>query len=178
MRMSALRILAFPAAVALCGISGSAYADEAEPTAAAHALEATSTGGVAAEGGTDGDESLVADGEIAIKAAGCPHDGRFGPNSVCTSLSGGAVFHSKYHPDATRTGIKTSYKKSSGSAVTNKLGYTYKGTTHWGAYGSQKKGTTRSKTWTRTDYDFVCSSTVGIMHVKGEGSYQTPVASC
>ncbi|AZM51221.1 hypothetical protein DMA15_00325 [Streptomyces sp. WAC 01529] len=127
------------------------------------------------------DDSITSDeseGVVMPLAAGCPHDGYGGgPNSRCTSLSGGALYHSKYHPDRNNGAIKTWYKKTSGSTVTVKLGYTKGSTTHYGAAVKQKSGTTKSKTW-KTGYDDICSSTVGIMSVSGQGIFQTPSAHC
>ncbi|MCX4774912.1 hypothetical protein OG322_40155 [Streptomyces sp. NBC_01260] len=118
---------------------------------------------------TEGDDA-------SVLTAGCPSYERFNNNYVCTSLSSGALFHPKGHSGATATSTATKYTKLSGSSITAKLGYTYKGTTYWGGTFTQASGTTKTNTWTRNDYDWVCNST--FMNVSGQGNFQTPVASC
>ncbi|MEU6125983.1 hypothetical protein [Streptomyces sp. NPDC047123] len=167
MRSTAAKVLALPAIfLTLWGTSGVAQADTgptADETAVAINIE---------------DGSVTSDGPVLLRAAGCPGDGyNGGPNSRCTSLTSGALFHSKYHPNATSGAIKTWYKKTGGGAITVKLGYTKGSTTHYGAAVKQSSGTTKSKSWT-TSYDGICSSTVGIMSVSGQGIFQTPSAHC
>ncbi|MFK4064529.1 hypothetical protein [Streptomyces sp. NPDC029674] len=171
MRSTLTKALAVPAAcLALWGTAGPAQAD-AEPTAD------ETTVAVNIEDGSVTPEA-AADGPVMLRSAGCPGDGYSGSaNSRCTSLTSGALFHSKYHPNANNGAIRTWYKKTGGSAITVKLGYNKGGTTHYGAAVRQTSGTTKSKTWT-TSYDGICSSTVGIMSVSGQGTFQTPSAHC
>ncbi|WP_354645259.1 hypothetical protein [Kitasatospora camelliae] len=117
-------------------------------------------------------------GDTVAQVAGCPRDGQLGVNSVCTSLSSGAVFQGKTHPDFNHTRVITYYKKTGGSEITAKLGYSAGGTTHWGPQFKQSKGSTKTKTWTITDWYYICKPTVGMLWVKDQGTFQTPVANC
>ncbi|MCM1973363.1 MULTISPECIES: hypothetical protein [Streptomyces] len=116
----------------------------------------------------------------ASAAAGCPRSGYPTPGDPglsCTSLSNGALFHTKYHPDANKTRIKSYYIKTGGGAITAKLGYSYNGTSHYSGSFTQKAGTTKSRTWDRNDYNFWCRTTIGLLKVGGD-SYQTPISHC
>ncbi|MEV0749824.1 hypothetical protein AB0I75_32230 [Streptomyces sp. NPDC050273] len=136
-------------------------------------LSVWSTSGVA-----QADTVSGTNGEATVLTAGCPSDGWYGGvNSRCTSLSSGALFHQKWHPTSGTGEIKTWYVKSSGSAISMKLGYVQGGTTHYGSTVSQVSGTTKTKTWS-TSYDNVCSATTGVMSVSGQGLFQTPSAHC
>ncbi|MER5276209.1 hypothetical protein ABT025_10690 [Streptomyces sp. NPDC002809] len=126
--------------------------------------------------GAAGSATAAEEGGVSVQTAGCPGDGNFGYGSVCTSLSSGAVFHSKTVNGSGNTVITTRYKKTSGSSITAKLGYTYAGTTYWGSTFTQSSGTEKTKTWTRTGDVFKCRATVGIMNVSGQGNFQTPVS--
>ncbi|MFG2398446.1 hypothetical protein [Streptomyces lydicus] len=112
----------------------------------------------------------------ALQSADCPGDGHTGGGNTCTSLSSGAVFHTKTL--GANVTITTSYTKDSGGAITAKLGYSYKGTSHWGGQFSQSAGTTKYKSWTSYDSDFRCAPTIGLLQVNGQGTFQTPVATC
>lgn len=112
----------------------------------------------------------------AVSAPDCPGDGKMGPGVVCTSLSSGALWHRKIvGPDLQ---ISTSYDKTSGGKITAKLGYTYKGNTSWGGEFTQTSGTFKSKTWRMWDDTQMCAPTIGVMWVKGQGTFQTPSAGC
>ncbi|MYT33089.1 MULTISPECIES: hypothetical protein [unclassified Streptomyces] len=115
-------------------------------------------------------------GSPTLYAAGCPGDGRPGGGNACTSLSSGAVFHSKILGANVR--IETSYKKVSGGKITGQLGYSNRGTNHWGSTFTQSAGTTKTSTWTSYDSSFRCAPTVGMLKVNGQSTFQTPVASC
>ncbi|WP_030209500.1 hypothetical protein [Streptomyces sp. NRRL S-87] len=113
--------------------------------------------------------------------AGCPDSGYpvpGNPSQSCTSMTNGALFHGKHHPDSTRTRIYSQYKKTSGSAITARLGYNYAGTNHWGDWFTQSAGTTKTKDWYTYDYDFWCNNTVGLLNVSGQGTFQTPISRC
>ncbi|MEU9489451.1 hypothetical protein AB0D83_38460 [Streptomyces decoyicus] len=111
-----------------------------------------------------------------VQAADCPGDGHTGGGNTCTSLSSGAVFHEKVL--GANVTITTSYTKESGGAIKAKLGYSYKGTSHWGGQFSQSAGTTKYKSWTNYDSSFRCAPTIGLLQVSGQGTFQTPVATC
>ncbi|MFB7636688.1 hypothetical protein ACFC0M_37885 [Streptomyces sp. NPDC056149] len=110
-----------------------------------------------------------------LYAAGCPGDGKINGNT-CTSLSSGAVFHSKVL--GANVTITTSYKKVSGGKITAQLGYSHRGTYHYGGTFTQSAGTTKSSSWTSYDSGFRCAPTIGLLKVNGQGTFQTPVASC
>ncbi|WP_407548676.1 hypothetical protein QOM21_05930 [Streptomyces sp. Pv4-95] len=78
-----------------------------------------------------------------MQSAGCPGDGKLG-GGACTSLSSGAVFHSKIL--AASVTITNSYVKEGGGTIMARLGYSYKGTSHWGGTFSQSAGTTKYST--------------------------------
>ncbi|MEU6166256.1 hypothetical protein [Streptomyces tanashiensis] len=142
---------------------------------------ATGAFAVAAIAGTTMPASAATTGEVGVQEAGCPSSGYPTPGmpmGSCTSLTNGAVFHGKYHPDATHTRTYTSYTKTGGSTVSAKLGYIYKGAYKWSAYYSIASGTTKRVTWDTIDYDFYCDSTIGVMSVSGGSTYQTPVTHC
>ncbi|MFI6767341.1 hypothetical protein [Streptomyces sp. NPDC050355] len=111
-----------------------------------------------------------------LYAQDCPGDGKMGTGVVCTSLSSGAVWHVKGHSPDLR--ITTTYDKTSGGRITAKLGYNYKGRTSWGGQFTQVSGTTKSKSWTVWDEAQWCAPTIGVMWVKGQGTFQTPSAGC
>lgn len=104
-------------------------------------------------------------------AASCPDDGRLERNYTCTSLGSGELFHRKY----TNNKASTWYKKTEGSSITARVGYSVNGTDHWGGWFSQSSGTTKSGNWSGVSY---CSSSVGMLHVKGQQTFQTPPADC
>ncbi|MFF9483154.1 hypothetical protein [Streptomyces sp. NPDC014733] len=106
-----------------------------------------------------------------LAAAGCPGDGHISRNYTCTSLSGGALFHQKYTNDKAATW----YVKTSGSKISGKLGFTKSGKQQWGSHFSQSSGTTKRNTWSGVTY---CSSTVGLLSVDGQQTYQTPLTTC
>ncbi|WP_053164847.1 hypothetical protein [Streptomyces noursei] len=112
----------------------------------------------------------------AIQTAGCPGDGRTDGGNTCTSLSSGAVFHTKVL--GANVTITTSYKKESGGTITAQIGYSYKGTSHWSGQFSQSAGTTKYQSWTNYDSAFRCAPTIGLLQVSGQGTFQTPVATC
>ncbi|WP_274912103.1 hypothetical protein [Streptomyces sp. WZ-12] len=116
-------------------------------------------------------ESLSGTGNAVAYAAGCPGDGHLTRNHTCTSLSSGALFHQKYTNDK----ASTSYKKTGGSSISARLGFNRAGTTKWSSWFSQGGGTTKSYSWSGVTY---CSSTVGLLEVKGQQTYQTPLANC
>ncbi|MFJ4011240.1 hypothetical protein [Streptomyces sp. NPDC090026] len=145
--------------------------------ALAKALAASSLA-VATIAGTAMPASAAASG---VQAAGCPSSGYPTPGNPgvsCTSLSNGAVFHGKYHPDASRTRTYTKYTKTGGSTISAKLGYIYKGNYKWSPYYSIASGTSKTYSWNTLDYDFWCATTVGVMSVSGGTSYQTPISRC
>lgn len=111
-----------------------------------------------------------------VQAADCPGDGHSGGGNTCTSLSSGAVFHTKTL--GANVTITTSYTKESGSAIKARLAYSYKGTSYWGGWFSQSAGTTKYKSWTNYDSSFRCAPTIGLLQVNGQGTFQTPVATC
>ncbi|MEU4199588.1 hypothetical protein AB0F64_06515 [Streptomyces sp. NPDC026294] len=104
-------------------------------------------------------------------AAGCPGSGQIDRNYTCTSLSSGVLFHRKYTNDV----ASTWYTKTSGGTISARLGYNRGGSSHYGAKFSQSSGTTKTSTWNGVDY---CSSTVGMLTVDGQQTFQTPLASC
>ncbi|MER5212325.1 hypothetical protein ABT063_17500 [Streptomyces sp. NPDC002838] len=119
-------------------------------------------------------------GDVSILTAGCPSSGYpnpGNPSESCTSMSNGALFHRKFHPNASVTRVESKYVKVSGSAITAKLGYNYSGTNYWGSTFTQSSGTTKTKTWDRS-YNFWCNTTVGLLNVTGQGSFQTPISRC
>ncbi|MYT33092.1 hypothetical protein GTY73_30925 [Streptomyces sp. SID8354] len=116
-------------------------------------------------------ESPSSTGKAVAYAAGCPGDGRIARNHSCSSLSSGALFHQKFTNDK----ASTSYKKTGGSSISARLGFNRAGTTKWSGWFSQGSGTTKSYSWSGVTY---CSSTVGLLEVKGQQTFQTPLASC
>ncbi|MFI1200677.1 hypothetical protein ACH4VR_14705 [Streptomyces sp. NPDC020883] len=116
-------------------------------------------------------ESPSNTGKAVAYAAECPGDGRIARNHTCTSLSSGALFHQKFTNDK----ASTSYKKTGGSGISARLGFNRAGVTKWSGWFSQGGGTTKSNSWSGVTY---CASTVGLLEVKGQQTYQTPLASC
>ena len=139
---------------------------------------ATSAFAVAAIAGTAMPASAAT---ASVQEAGCPSSGYptpGNPSGSCTSLSNGAVFHGKGHPDASHTRIYTTYKKTGGSTISAKLGYIFSGSYKWSPYYSIASGNTKSYHWDTLDYDFWCQTTVGVMSVSGGSAYQTPISHC
>jgi hypothetical protein len=117
----------------------------------------------------------------ASATAGCPSSGYptpGDPSASCTSMDNGALFHTKFHPDASKTRIQSSYVKTGGGSITAKLGYNYSGTNHYSASFTQRSGTTVKRHWDRNDYNFWCKTTIGLLSVNGQGSFQTPISHC
>ncbi|MBH1933761.1 hypothetical protein I5Q34_05530 [Streptomyces sp. AV19] len=109
--------------------------------------------------------------------AGCPRDGRLGPNYVCTSLSNGAVFHNKMD-DGNFIAIHSSYEKRGGGRITAKLGYSHRGNERWGGWHDYSAGQSRMEEDRNYDFAFLCEPTIGLLKVDGQGMFQTPMASC
>ncbi|MBB1245844.1 hypothetical protein GL263_20135 [Streptomyces durbertensis] len=113
----------------------------------------------------------AAEGSSISLAAGCPNNGRIGYNYRCTTLAGGELYHRKYTNDIAGTW----YKKKSGRAIEARLGMTWKGKNHYGSWFTQSSGTT--KDWSMKSVTY-CTDSVGLMQVKGQQTYQTPMANC
>ncbi|WP_405589972.1 hypothetical protein [Streptomyces sp. NBC_01190] len=128
--------------------------------------------GVVASAGVADAQEATSQGTLSPATAGCPSDGQLDTNYVCTSLSSGGLFHRKYTNDV----ISTWYTKTSGSAITLKLGFTAGGTTRWTGSVTESSGQTKTGTWTGTGVAY-CTLTVGIISVSGQGQFQTPQAT-
>ncbi|MBH1933760.1 hypothetical protein I5Q34_05525 [Streptomyces sp. AV19] len=106
----------------------------------------------------------------------CPRDGHLDYNAVCTTLSNGALFHDK-GGYGTAAVIHSRYEKRSGSRVTAKLGYSYKGSERWGGWHDYSAGQSREETDTRYDDFNLCAPTIGLLKVDGQGTFQTPATA-
>lgn len=73
--------------------------------------------------------------------------------------------------------MRTWYEKTGGGTITAKLGFNYAGTNTWGSTFTQSAGTTKSASWTRY-WSTDCYSTVGLLSVTGQGTFQTPAGTC
>ncbi|WP_231626979.1 hypothetical protein [Streptomyces apocyni] len=74
--------------------------------------------------------------------------------------------------------LTSRYEKKSGSRITAKLGYSFKGSNYWGGQFTQSKGQVKQKKWSRTAWNTKCNSTIGMLWVKGQGTFQTPPGTC
>lgn len=101
----------------------------------------------------------------------CPNDGHLSRNYTCSSLSSGDLYHRKY----TNNRASTWYTKNDGSSITARVGYNRAGSTSWSGWFSQSSGTTKTGSWSGVSY---CSSTVGLLEVRGQQTFQTPLADC
>ncbi|MFD3657703.1 hypothetical protein [Streptomyces sp. NPDC058620] len=114
-------------------------------------------------------------GDVSIQES-CPGSGQLGYGRVCTTLSSGRLFHDKTQGSGD-VSVRTWYEKSSGGAISAKLGFNYAGSTSWGSQFSQSAGTTKSATWSRA-WSSDCYSTNGLLAVSGQGTFQTPSGTC
>ncbi|WNI16032.1 hypothetical protein [Actinacidiphila sp. ITFR-21] len=142
------------------------------PGRLAVAAVAAAIGVVAAGGIADAQGTGTPRETTAPATAGCPGDGHLDTNYVCTSLSGGGLFHRKYTNDV----ISTWYTKTGGSAITAKLGFSASGKTHWGGSFTESSGQTKTANWSGTGVAY-CTLTVGLISVAGQGMFQTPQAT-
>ncbi|MFF2732837.1 hypothetical protein ACFVS9_33665 [Streptomyces sp. NPDC058008] len=133
---------------------------------------------LAAMGGTGAAQASTSapSGDVSIQES-CPSSGQVGYGRVCTSLSSGRLFHDKTQGSGPVT-VRTWYEKNSGgSSISAKLGFNYAGTTTWGSTFTQSPGTTKSASWSR-NWSTDCYSTIGMMSVTGQGTFQTPSGTC
>ncbi|MEV7856796.1 hypothetical protein ACFVZJ_37295 [Streptomyces sp. NPDC058322] len=132
---------------------------------------------LAAMGGTGVAQasSSASSGDVSVQEA-CPGSGQIGYGRVCTTLSSGRLFHDKTQGSGP-VNVRTWYEKSSGGTITAKLGFNYAGTTTWGSTFSQASGTTKSASWDR-NWSSDCYSTIGMLSVTGQGTFQTPSGTC
>ncbi|MCZ1005922.1 hypothetical protein [Streptomyces lydicus] len=92
-------------------------------------------------------------------------------NYTCSSLSSGELYHQKY----TNNRASTRYKKTGGSSITARVGFNRAGSTSWSGWFSQSSGTTKTGNWNNISY---CSSTVALLQVPGQQTFQMPLADC
>ncbi|WP_407548678.1 hypothetical protein QOM21_05940 [Streptomyces sp. Pv4-95] len=112
-----------------------------------------------------------ASGTTKALMASCPGDGHISRNYTCTTLGSGELYHQKY----TNNRASTWYKKTGGGSITARVGYNRSGSTAWSGWFSQSSGTTKTGSWSNVTY---CAGTVGLLEVRGQQTYQTPLANC
>ncbi|MFE1749818.1 hypothetical protein [Streptomyces anandii] len=93
----------------------------------------------------------------------------------CTSLSNG-ILYNKQSLSGSTTNVFTTYSKTGGSSVSVRLGYTYRGSTHYSSYFSIGSGQTVKKTFTQGASAY-CQSMTGVLNYSG-GTFQTPSTHC
>ncbi|MFJ9982835.1 hypothetical protein ACIQUD_02060 [Streptomyces globisporus] len=128
-----------------------------------------------AGGGVAQASTSAPSGDVSTQES-CPSSGQIGYGRVCTTLSSGRLFHDKTQGSGP-VNVRTWYEKSSGGTISAKLGFNYAGTTTWGSTFSQASGTTKSASWAR-NWASDCYSTIGMLSVTGQGTFQTPSGTC
>ncbi|MBQ0987689.1 hypothetical protein KBZ10_24855 [Streptomyces sp. F63] len=114
-------------------------------------------------------ETRAPAGEVGVQTS-CPSSGSIDRAYVCTSLSSGVLFHRKYTNDV----ASTWYSKDSGGRISARLGYDGAGS-KWTGYYTILSGQKKTGSWSGVAY---CNSTIGKMQVKGQQTFQTPLANC
>ncbi|WP_137235449.1 hypothetical protein [Streptomyces sp. BPSDS2] len=105
--------------------------------------------------------------------------GNCGYTSSCTDLSSGRLtvfLSSASHIDG-RMNIVVSYKKNSGSPINARFGYNMAGSIKWAGRFNQSRNTTKNTTWKDAYVIKTCKSTVGMLDVTGQQTFNTPPAT-
>ncbi|MGW6909279.1 hypothetical protein [Streptomyces sp. NPDC054940] len=124
--------------------------------------------------------SVMFSAPAASAAASCDHSGYTAinePMERCTTLSNGILYNKQSSPGTdNRTKIATGYSKTGGSSVKVRLGYIYKGSTHYSDYFTIGSGQTVTKKFTQGANAY-CQSMTGVLNYSG-GTFQTPSTHC
>jgi hypothetical protein len=119
--------------------------------------------------------SVLFSGPSASAAAYCDSSGYTATNEPmdrCTTLSNGILYNHQSSAD----NVSTTYSKTGGSSVSVRLGYTYKGSTHYSSYFSISSGQTVQKTFYPGSGSY-CQTMTGVLNYSG-GTFQTPSTHC
>ncbi|MFD5854923.1 hypothetical protein [Streptomyces chartreusis] len=119
--------------------------------------------------------SVMFSAPAASAAAHCSSSGYTATNEPmerCTELSNGYLYNKQSSNDK----VFTTYSKTGGSSVRVRLGYTYRGSTHYSSYFSISSGDTVKKEFKPSGFNY-CQSVTGVLNYSG-GTFQTPSTHC
>ncbi|MGK5450195.1 hypothetical protein [Streptomyces radiopugnans] len=118
-------------------------------------------------------ETTTPASEVGVLAGNCGH------YVSCTSLSNGTLYIKLSDGNiGYNMNIRTEYKKTGGSTISAKFGYSLKGSNYWSGSYSISSGQTKGHTWANA-YPTGCPSAVGLLLPSGQSTFQTPpVTSC
>lgn len=119
--------------------------------------------------------SVMFSAPAASAAAYCSSSGWTSTNEPmerCTELSNGIL----YNKQTSEPKVFTTYSKTGGSSVRVRLGYTYRGSTHYSSYFTIGSGETVKKGFSPSGFRY-CQSVTGVLNYSG-GTFQTPSTHC